>query len=111
WTLMMAIGFAAYLLFTLDDIALVIEATPRPWKTAYGRMVIFELIAEFINIRTGIDCPRYIITASSLFFTGLVFLAALWWGRSLYIGGNTRHLDIFLLGTGIYCGTFVLGNN
>jgi hypothetical protein len=98
-----------YIVFTFHDLALISEGTPRSTYLSYGIdvfwMVVTRRYTHIIKM-----CGRIL----SYFGALLVFLCALpamWRHDTITNKENERNIDSFRMGSAIYIGTFMLGNN
>jgi hypothetical protein len=114
WGLIILITFSAYIFFTWPDLILMIRSNrvlSSSWWS-YGRITVFEILASKLHAKTGIAIPHSYLTFSSLVAVGIASIIALFWACKVpTIPQSTKHLDSFLIGSGIYTGTFLIGNN
>jgi hypothetical protein len=114
WGLAILIAFFAYLLFTWPDPLLVVRATRHltSFWSSYGRAVAFEYLAYVVLPRFGVVVGPSIPAVCSWVAVGIaVSIAALWAGRLPPISQGSSHLDSFLIGSGLFLGTFLIGKN
>lgn len=114
WGLVILVAFISYLLITWPDPLLVIRATGgySLYRMAYGRTVLFEYLAAGLRSRAGLEVPGSIIALCSWMAVGIALLAGALWARRIPpISGGSVHLDSFLVGSGIFLGTYLIGNN
>jgi hypothetical protein len=123
WGLIILIAFSAYIFFTWPDLIRVIRLAtyrspyePKPFNTSfwwsYGRISIFEFIANKLHAKVGVEIPHSYLVFSSLMAVGIASIIALLWARKSHeILQDTDHLDSFLIGSSIYIGTFLIGNS
>ena len=101
----------AYLIANLSDLRLISHATPRGTDLSYG-MNIAWMRLEHINSTLGMMprfiCSAFVAVAAFLFFAGCTYPYAL---KSPNEGDDSFDLDSFRVGSSIYLGTFILGNN
>ncbi|MCL6436036.1 MAG: glycosyltransferase 87 family protein [Leptolyngbyaceae cyanobacterium HOT.MB2.61] len=109
--------FITYIVFMLDDLKFVNSVTPRAALMSYGNMVLFDLLSLHFD-RIGIDLPRglgFLFFYASVFFI-LVFSWALAKHRHSLFQDKQEllaepYMDGFRIGSCIYLGTFIIGNN
>lgn len=119
--------FFAYVLVTLDDIRLISDATPRVNLWSYGCKIIFSLlVADLMKIyevvgfeKNGFEHYLFYLNYNRVigaFISGSIFL--IWliqirYARKINRFGlsTSEFLDGFRLGSSLYVGTFMLGNN
>jgi hypothetical protein len=114
WGLIILMAFSAYIFFTWPDLILMIRSnrvvTHFWWS--YGRITVFEFIGSKLHAKAGVEIPYSYLAFSSWVAVGIASIIALLWARkSPEIPQDTDHLDSFLIGSGIYTGTFLTGNN
>ena len=106
----LAIAFA-YLLATWTDLSLISHATPRATDLSYGMNVAWMRL-ESVNYALGIlsrfICSAFVVFAAYLLFAGCACPYVL---KSPEEGEDSLTLDSFRVGSSIYLGTFILGNN
>lgn len=106
----LAIAFA-YLLATYSDLSLISHATPRATDLSYGMNVAWMRL-EGSNYAIGIlprlICSVFVAFAAYLVFAGCAYPYAL---KSPEDGDDSLILDSFRVGSSVYLGTFILGNN
>lgn len=105
-----ALAFA-YLFATWADLSLISHATPRATDLSYGMNVAWMRLAG-INYAFGnfsrFICSALVVFAVYLLFAGCAYPYVL---RSREEGEGTLALDSFRVGSSLYLGTFILGNN
>ncbi len=119
-----SIAFAIYVIGNIESLSLVSKATPRSTLLSYGSKVIFDVILlkignlskifseDQIAKITQIVAPLiYVLGIFIVLFTAYVLAKR---GGDLYeeespLGINK--IDAFRIGTSIYSGTFLIGNN
>lgn len=98
-----------YAFVTYSDILLIREGTPKSTSRSYG-LNVFWMSAMRLNVTGGVFA-RYFSYLAVLLTLGIAFSALL---RNDFLPGNqnnTVYSDAFRAGSGIYLGTFLLGNN
>jgi hypothetical protein len=119
WGAAIAAACAAYVVFTSSDLALILRGTrlifyryTLPYLWTYGRMSLFEWIGDRLRARAGVEIPPAALTLASLAAVGGAAITALILARKVRTPPEeTDRLDGFLVGSGIYVGTFILGIN
>lgn len=101
-----------YALATYNDLVLIHKATPKSGQYSYGIDVLW------MNVSRDDPMMRKILRVSSYFLASVSFVGALYWiyvkrafGDLENVDGDRRSIDAFRVGSGIYIGTFLLGNN
>ena len=107
----LAIG-VLYTVLTYDDLVLIRQGTPKGMELSYGRNVAW-LNAQQHSAILG-DILRLVSYAAVFAAMVLTFLGA--FGRGFGSDVETqesdrKRIDAFRIGSGIYLGTFLLGNN
>ena len=105
--------FCIYLYLTWSDVMRTFEFTPRWTWWSYGRNVAFEVMARLLRLWTGFEIGPQLLAAASVIavaVTGLV--AGLLSLRLKPVPTSApAHIDGFLIASGIYAGTFLIGTN
>jgi hypothetical protein len=102
-------GFGIYVVLNFESLKLVSKATPRSSNLSYGGMVIFDTL--FPNYLNGMKLPIFVLSISIVFFIAYLLAKS---GSALYQNSytlTTNRIDAFLIGSSIYMGTFLIGNN
>jgi hypothetical protein len=104
-------GFVAYLAATWSDLALTLAGTPKSTWWSYGRMVLFDTIAQ--QHSWGLPhVPLTEVAPASVALVAVVAIAgALTAVRIRAVPTPSDRADGFLAGAGIYAGTFLIGSN
>jgi hypothetical protein len=119
WGAAITTACVAYFLATWPDLALILRGTrlifykyTLPYLWTYGRMSLFEWIGDKLRSRAGVEVPPAALTLASLAAVGGAAITALNLARKVRTPPEeTDRLDGFLVGSGIYVGTFLLGIN
>jgi hypothetical protein len=102
-------GFGIYVVLNFESLKLVSKATPRLSYISYGGMVVFDI--SLPNYFKGVKLLMFVLSISIVFF--IAYLLAMS-GSALYQNSYTlitNRIDAFLIESGIYMGTFFIGNN
>jgi hypothetical protein len=115
--------FLTYFWNDLEELNLIIKATPRTHFLSYGYKVIFEeihanLVMRFLNVLC-VELVLFLITVIiiCLFIYHCYKNFRQWLSlprselKKTMLWFDSQSLDGFRLGAGIYLGTFLLGNN
>ena len=113
WIAVPLLIFAAYLYFTWADVLRTIEYTPRITWWSYGSVVAFEIMEFLLRWMAGIRIPGWWLAAASLAAVAVAGVIAVQLARRLRGAPceSPAHIDAFLVGSGIYAGTFLIGTN
>jgi hypothetical protein len=109
----LAAGIVAALLFvvligcTFRELGEVDSATPRPEENGYGRIVGRVVLSK----RFHLELSPSTLHVVSLAACGVVFVLAAYASRWLPRTGAGQRADDFLLGAGIFLGSFLFGSN
>jgi len=108
---LVAAAFAAYVVWTLSDIAAIGKAVRKTWQASYGSMVAFYYVRTIL-LRSGQVLSRLSLRCISLTcLLACLGLAYAWARLKKPDLPETKHSDTFRIGASIYLGTFILGNN
>src|SRR4028119_2314099 len=113
------IAFGSYVVTDLESIILVSKATPRATKYSYGGRVIFDVIFTSFSSFYSSQIPPYFNLIKFLLFSLTIALFLL---ISYLLAKHTENLfqnnklninqiEAFRIGSSIYIGTFLIGNN
>jgi len=120
WSLLLVVIFIAWLVASLDEVALIMQKTTRGLEPAYGRMqagsrYVTEVIAPRATEGEAARTLSLLMRASLLtWLAGAT--AALWlgWRRREHlvpVEGEAHDRVFFWSGALLYAGTFLLGSN
>ncbi len=101
------VGF--YLFISYSDMLLIWEGVPRSIHISYGMNVFWMALSKF-NMTLGVLGKTFSYLAILLIFT-FAFLDPLQNQPFLEKSSDSLNIDAFRVGTGIFVGTFFLGNN
>lgn len=110
-------AFIIYIIFSYKSLILVSEATPRPTKLAYGGQVIFAIILKNLQKKLGFSLAEITNLKPQLilFLICLIIIVILAYKKAQnnYQANllNCDYIDSFRIGSAIYLGTFLIGNN
>ncbi|HYO05796.1 MAG TPA: glycosyltransferase 87 family protein [Phototrophicaceae bacterium] len=113
------IAFGIYVVTNFESIILVSKATPRATRYSYGGRVIFDVIFRYFSSFYNSHIPRYFNLIKFLLFSLTIALFLL---ISYLLAKHTENLfqnnklninqiEAFRIGSSIYIGTFLIGNN
>ena len=117
------IAFGIYVVTNFERIILVSKATPRATKISYGGRVIFDVIFKNLDRYYysfyNSHIPQYFNLIKLLLFSLTIALFLLIsyllakHTENLFQNNklNINHIEAFRIGSSIYIGTFLLGNN
>src|SRR5262245_1682557 len=112
WGTSILLAFSVYIFFTWPDPILIARSTPTSFWWSYGRLTVFEFVEDKLRAEAGIAIRHSYLVVSSLVAVAIASIIALLWARKIReTPPDTHHLDSFLIGSGIYIGTFLIGNN
>jgi len=120
WSLLLFVAFAAWLLASLDEVAMIMQKTTRGLEPAYGRMqagsrYVAEVIAPHAAAAEAAGTLRGLMRGSLvIWLVGAV--AACWAGwrmrdRWVVVACEAHDRVYFWSGALIFAGTFLLGSN
>jgi len=113
------IAFGIYVVTNFESIILVSKATPRATRYSYGGMVIFDVIFRYFSSFYNSHTPQYFNQIKFLLFSLTIALFLL---ISYLLAKHTENLfqnnklninqiEAFRIGSSIYIGTLLIGNN
>ena len=113
------IAFGIYVVTNFESIILVSKATPIATRYSYGGMVIFDVIFRYFSNFYNSHTPQYFNQIKFLlfFFTIALFLLISYLltkhTENLFQNNklNINQIEAFRIGSSIYIGTFLIGNN
>ena len=109
YTLILLIFVSFYTVATFSDMLLIKEGTPKSASLSYGLNVFWMSVGN-VNATLGL-CAKVLSCLSVLLIFVFAF-SALWRNDCLREDQNgTVSLDAFRVGSAIYIGTFLIGNN
>lgn len=97
----------AYLFIIRNDLPLISAATPRGASQSYGMHVFWTQVSNF-NASLGL-CTKILAYLSICVVTSAAVIMPLLITSPVSSVGS--ELDAFRIGAGVFCGTFLLGNN
>lgn len=100
--------FVAYLILNLQDLEQIFNSTDKSFAFSYGiRVFVFFVTgenADFVRIVAFIPWLAILFILSAQLFSS--------YGESgWHLLGDVRYIDAFRVGSGVYLGVFLLGNN
>jgi len=116
------IAFGIYVVTTFESIILVSKATPRATKISYGGRVIFDVIFEeldryFYSFYNS-HIPHFNLIKFLLFYLTIALFLLISYllakhTENLFQNNklNINQIEAFRIGSSIYIGTFLIGNN
>src|SRR4028119_1934259 len=113
------IAFGVYVVTNFESIILVGKATPRATRYSYGGKVIFDVIFRYFSSFYNFYIPPYFNQIKLLLFylTIALFLLISYLlakhTEDLFQNNklNINQIEAFRIGSSIYIGTFLIGNN
>lgn len=102
---------SSYLIANLPELQLISHATPRPTDLSYGMNVVWmrlEQMSSTLGVLSRDVCSVLLVVAAFLFLAGCASRSV---PKSPSEGGDSIGCDSFRVGSSIYLGTFLLGNN
>jgi hypothetical protein len=120
WSVVLAVGFAGWLVASLDEVALVLQKTTRGLEPAYGRVItgsrwVSERVTPHVSAEEAQATLQALMRVSLVtWLLGAALALAAGWrlrGRFAKVAGETRDRAFFWSGALIYGGTFLLGHN
>jgi hypothetical protein len=113
------IAFGIYVVTNFESIILVSNATPRATRYSYGGMVIFDVIFRYFSSFYNSHTPQYFNQIKFLLFSltiALFLLISYLWAKhteNLFQNNklNINQIEAFRIGSSIYIGTLLIGNN
>ncbi len=120
WSVVLAVGFAGWLVASLDEVALVLQKTTRGLEPAYGRVIagsrwVAERVAPHVPAEEAQATLQSLMRVSLVtWLLGATLALVAGWslrGRFARVEGETRDRAFFWSGALIFAGTFLLGNN
>lgn len=120
WSVLLAVAFAAWLLASLDEVALVMQKTTRGLEPAYGRMqagsrYVTEVVAPHATAAAAAEALRGLMRVSLVAWLvgALVACWAGWRWRERFpaVASEAHDRVFFWSGALIFSGTFLLGSN
>jgi hypothetical protein len=114
WGLAILLAFSAYLLLTWPDPLLAMGGVHQTasFRMSYGRSVLFDFLDDVLRTGTSIKVGPSVLALCSWTALGIASIIAVLWARRIPpISEDSDHRDGFLIGSGIFLGTFVLGSN
>jgi len=119
-----SIAFVIYVIANIESFSLVSKATPRSTLFSYGSKVIFDVIlfniggfskifleAKIAKITQIVALLIYVLSIFTVLLTAYVLVKR---GEDLYEEESEfgiHKIDAFRIGSSIYSGTFLIGNN
>jgi hypothetical protein len=121
-TLAIFLGFFLYIVSIKDQLPLISKATPRAVSFSYGMKVVADVLLPKFYIFNGLNIKsinslKIIIPLIMIFIVLLLAIKCSGILNSLYFLDlseklvNSGNLNAFRIGTSIFIGTFIIGNN
>jgi len=104
----------AYLLITSKSVATAWDQTMRGKEISYGADVFFLRYSQFFSRLLGVSETSPVLKYGPIVLAFILIAITGIFGlvnRESLISASTRNLAAFRMGTSIYVGTFLLGNN
>lgn len=120
WSLLLVVVFAAWLVASLDEVALIMQKTTRGLEPAYGRMqagsrYVTEVLAPRVPAAEAANTLSGLMRASLLtWLAGAAVAIGVGWHqrrRLVPVMSEAHDRVFFWSGALLYAGTFLLGSN
>lgn len=108
----LAASVLIYLIFMYDELILISNSTPRSFAMSYGKDVLYSALSYGLSF--GESNLKIINLVSNLFYLSssiLIIIKSYQFSKSDSIKQDKKFEILFLAGSSIYCGTFLIGNN
>ncbi|RKZ61204.1 MAG: hypothetical protein DRR16_15725 [Candidatus Parabeggiatoa sp. nov. 3] len=116
--LMVGTLFMIYMIYTWQDVILIGTTVPRSANLSYGSRVLFDGLNPIFQSISGLGIPEHFRTLFSFMAVLFVLVASYLATRLAFIQTHTQnklittqYIDSFRIGSIIYIGTFIIGNN
>lgn len=120
WSLLLVVVFVAWLVASLDEVALIMQKTTRGLEPAYGRMqagsrYVTEVVAPRAPEAEAARTLSLLMRVSLLTWlagaAGALWVGWRWRDRLMAVKGEAHERVFFWSGALLYAGTFLLGSN
>lgn len=120
WSLLLVVVFAAWLVASLDEVALIMQKTTRGLEPAYGRMqagsrYVAEVITPRVPAAEAASTLSLLMRVSLVaWLAGAAIALAVGWrlrDRLVPVASEAHDRVFFWSGALLYAGTFLLGSN
>ncbi len=108
--------FLCYCMLTYNDLIIISKTVPQVVHWSYGRTVLFDYVANLIKVLTNRDIRLVgVLTkvASVIFSLAIIIFALIYSNRKKQNEKYSNHtyMNGFRIGSSIFLGTFLMGNN
>jgi len=99
--------FSIHAFFHIADLRIVSAVTPRVSILSYGAAVPLQTLSNHLQL----NIPYYYCHVTGVVLISLLVTVTVWLTRRIALSVPAYPARAFLAGAGIYCGTFLIGNN